>query len=96
MMQTVLEYVHFKDFGNNFLMTGEEGQINNGERTWYIRFFFQVVNIWDTRALDTPKISAKVKVKLARRRRTSVKINSSTLERFLAGPFSLVEYFADN
>lgn len=72
MIQTVLEYVHLNDFGKNFLMTGEEGKINSGEKTWYIRFF-QVVNIWDTRALDTPKISAKVKVKLARRRRTSIR-----------------------
>lgn len=77
--------MHLNDFGKNFLITGVEGQINNGVKTWYIRFI-QVVNIWDTRALDTPKISAKVKVKMARRRRTSVKINSSNLESFLAGP----------
>lgn len=87
MMRTcsVRIHMHLNDFGKNFLITGVEGQINNGVKTWYIRFI-QVVNIWDTRALDTPKISAKVKVKMARRRRTSVKINSSNLESFLAGP----------
>lgn len=57
MMQTVLGYVHLNDFGKNFLIIGVEGQINKGVKTWYIRFI-QVVNIWDTRALDTPKISA--------------------------------------
>lgn len=56
-IQTVLGYERLKDFGKNFLMTGVDGQTNNGVKTFYIKLT-HVVKIWETRASESPNISA--------------------------------------
>lgn len=57
-IQTVSGYERLKDFGKNFVMTGVVGQTNNGVKKLYTKLI-QVVQIWETRAIETLNIFAK-------------------------------------